>query len=161
LAIDNRREQRVLDERLRKSEQSRSLAWQVLQEIRSVLEILGDQRIPYEGEMKRFRAEGDFLLRALINLVSSSRSQIHQLERELTDFEKLTEQGELPREIHQAVHQMMRRCSRNGLSEDVLRGRLDKLRELRILPEDRVHSSNNVTLLLEFFSPCISKPNPC
>ena len=50
-----------VDERLRESEQSRHLAWQVLQEIRQVLEILGDQRIPYEGEMKRFRAEGDFL----------------------------------------------------------------------------------------------------
>ena len=29
------------------------LAWQVL-------EILDDQRIPYEEELKRFRAEGDF-----------------------------------------------------------------------------------------------------
>jgi hypothetical protein len=35
-----------LDERLRKSEQSRRLVWQALQEIRSVLEILADQRIP-------------------------------------------------------------------------------------------------------------------
>jgi hypothetical protein len=35
-----------LGERLRKSEQSRRMAWQVLQEIRQVLEILGDQRIP-------------------------------------------------------------------------------------------------------------------
>jgi hypothetical protein len=61
-------------ERLRQSEQSRRLAWQVLQEIRQVLEILGDQRIPYEGEMKRFRAEGDFLPRALANLISQSRS---------------------------------------------------------------------------------------
>jgi hypothetical protein len=36
------------------SEEGRRLVWQVLQEIRQVLEILGDQRIPYEGEMKRF-----------------------------------------------------------------------------------------------------------
>jgi hypothetical protein len=49
-------------ERLRQREQSLHLAWQVRQDIRQVLEILGDQRIPYEGEMKRFRAEGDFLL---------------------------------------------------------------------------------------------------
>jgi hypothetical protein len=49
-----------LNERLRASEQSRRLAWRVLQEIRLVLEILGDQRIPYEGELKRLRAEGDF-----------------------------------------------------------------------------------------------------
>jgi hypothetical protein len=57
-------------ERLRQSEQSRRLAWQVLQEIRLVLEILGDQRIPYEEELKRFRAESDFLVRALTDLVS-------------------------------------------------------------------------------------------
>ena len=35
-----------------------------------MLEILGDQRIPYEGERKRFRAEGDFLVRALVDLIS-------------------------------------------------------------------------------------------
>jgi hypothetical protein len=137
LAIDNRREQRVLDERLRKSEQSRSLAWQVLQEIRSVLEILGDQRIPSEGEMKRFRAEGDFLLRALVNLVSCNRSQIHQLERELAEFENLVEQHELHRDLRKALHQMIRLTSGAGLSQDQLRERLDKLKELRILPENR------------------------
>jgi len=38
-----------LDERLGRSEQSRRLAWQVLQETRQVLEILGDQRIPRTG----------------------------------------------------------------------------------------------------------------
>jgi len=53
-----------LYERLQASEQSRRLAWRVLQEIRLVLEILGDERIPREGEMNRFRAEGDFLVRA-------------------------------------------------------------------------------------------------
>ena len=63
-----------LYERLRQSEQSRRLAWQVLQEIRHVLEILGDQRIPYEGERKRFRAEGDFLVRALVDLISHCRA---------------------------------------------------------------------------------------
>jgi len=52
------------------------LAWQVL-------EILGDQRIPYEEELKRFRAEGDFLVRALTDLVSQCRSQIHKLEHDL------------------------------------------------------------------------------
>lgn len=85
------------------SEQSRRLAWQVLQEIRHVLEILGDQRIPREGELKRFRAEGDFLLRALADLVSVSRSRIHQLENEMTEFEKLAEQHEVPREIRRAL----------------------------------------------------------
>ena len=65
-----------VSERLRSSEQSRRLAWQVLQEIRRVLEILGDQRIPYEGERKRFQAEGDFLVRGLVDLVVQCRSQI-------------------------------------------------------------------------------------
>jgi hypothetical protein len=88
--------------------------------------------------MKRFRAEGDFLLRALVNLVSCSRSQIYQLECELTDFDKLTEQHELPREIRKAVHHMMWQPAGNGLSEDQLRERLDNLKEVHILPEHRV-----------------------
>jgi hypothetical protein len=54
-----------LEERLRDSEQCRRLAWQVLQEIRIVLEVLGDQQITREDEMKRFRAEGDFLRRRI------------------------------------------------------------------------------------------------
>jgi hypothetical protein len=111
-------------ERLRQSEQSRRLAWQVLQEIRQVLEILGDQRIPYEGEMKRFRAEGDFLLRALANLISQSRSQVHLLEHELTEFSKLVEQHDLPREIRKALHQMLRLSRGGGLDENQLRERL-------------------------------------
>jgi hypothetical protein len=88
--------------------------------------------------MKRFRAESDFLLRAPVDLVSYNRSQIHQLERGLSQFEKLTEQHELSREIRKAVHQMMRRATGDGLSEDQLRKRLDKLEELQILPEHRV-----------------------
>lgn len=87
---------------------------------------------------ERFRAEVDFLLRTLVNRVSCNRSQIHQLERDLTDFEKLAAQQELPREIRQAVNQMRRRCGGSGLSENQLRERLDKLKELQILPEHRV-----------------------
>jgi len=45
---------------------------------------------------------------------------------------------EPPREIRQALHQMMRRRTGNGLSEEQLRERLDKLKELHILPEHRV-----------------------
>jgi hypothetical protein len=109
-----------------------------------VLESLADQQIPREGEMKRFRAEGDFLLRALVNLVSFNRSQIHQLERDLTEFQKLTEQHELPREVRKAMHQMMRRRIGNGLSENQLRERLDKLTQLRTLPEDRTKFPSRV-----------------
>jgi hypothetical protein len=41
-----------LYERLLASEQSRRLARRILQEIRLTLEILGDQRISYEGGTK-------------------------------------------------------------------------------------------------------------
>ena len=129
-----------LDERLRTSEQSRRLAWQVLQEIRQVLEILGDQRIPYEGEMKRFRAEGDFLVRALVDLVVQCRSQIGRLESEFAELQKLAGERELPRDILQAMHHMASRQRRIGLSETQLRERLNQLQELHILPEHRVQS---------------------
>ena len=98
-----------IEERLRESEQSRRLAWQVLQEIRQVLEILGNQRIPREGEMKRFRAEGDFLLRSLVDLITQCRSQIHQLDHDFDELEKLVGGRELPRDVLQAVHHMTHR----------------------------------------------------
>ena len=122
-----------LDERLRTSEQSRRLAWQVL-------EILGDQRIPYEGEMKRFRAEGDFLLRALVDLISQCRRQVHQLGEGFRELEKLAGEHELPRDVLHAIHHMARRQRALGLSESQLRERLNKLQELHILPEHRGHS---------------------
>ena len=101
-------------ERLRQSEQSRRLAWHVLQEIRLVLQILGDQRIPYEGELKRFRVEGDFLVRALTDLITLCRSQIHQLEREFEDLEKLLGEPELPRDVLQAVWHPLWPAGKNG-----------------------------------------------
>lgn len=125
-------------ERLRQSEQSRRLAWQVLQEIRQVLEILGDQRIPYEGEMKRFRAEGDFLVRALVNVLSESRAHIDRLESEFAELQKLVSERELSRDVVQAVHHLSRRQKGIGLSETELRARLNRLQELHILPERRV-----------------------
>jgi hypothetical protein len=128
-----------LNERLRQSEQSWRLAWQVLQEIRQVLEILGDQRIPYEGEMKRFRSEGDFLLRALTDLISQCRSQIHQLGQGFEELEKLAAERELPRDVLQTIHHVARRQKGIGLSEEQLRERLTKLQDLHILPEHRVH----------------------
>jgi len=127
-----------LYERLRASEQSRRLAWRVLQEIRLVLEILGDQRMPYEGEMKRFRAEGDFLVRALVNLASTNRSHIHRLETEFAELAKLADDlPDVPRELLKAVHDLGRQRNKTGLNPDELRERLDKLSELRVIPEDR------------------------
>ena len=64
-----------------------------------MLEILGDERIPYEGERKRFRAEGDFLVRALVDLISQCCSQIHQLGRDFEELEKLAGEHELPRDV--------------------------------------------------------------
>jgi hypothetical protein len=86
-----------------------ALAWQVLQEIRQVLEILGDQRISHEGEIKRFRAKGDFLLRALTDLISQCRGQIHQLGQDVAELEKLAGERELPRDVLQTIHHMARR----------------------------------------------------
>jgi len=119
-----------IQERLRQSEQSRSLAWQVLREIRRVLEILGDQRIPYEGERKRFRAEGDFLVRALVDLISHCRAHLGRLESEFADLEELVAEHELPREVLQAVLHLSRHQKRIGLSDAELRGRLNQLQEL-------------------------------
>src|SRR5215469_13041791 len=99
-----------LYERLQTSEQSRRLAWRVLQEIRLVLEILADERIPYEGETKRFRAEGDFLVRALVNLISTSRSHIDRLETEFAELARLANDlPDVPRELLKAVHDLVRR----------------------------------------------------
>jgi hypothetical protein len=127
-----------LYERLRASEQSRRLAWRVLQEIRLVLEILGDQRIPYEGEMKRFRAEGDFLIRTLVNLLSTSRSHIYRLETEFAELAKLADAlPDVPQELLKAVRDLDGQRNKTGVSPDELRERLDKLNDLRVIPEDR------------------------
>ena len=128
-------------ERLRQSEQSRRLAWQVLQEIRQVLEILGDQRIPYEGERKRFRSEGDFLVRALVDALSACRFRIGRLECELAELEKLGTEQKLPREFLQALRRLSHRPNGVGLSDQELRQRLDQLKELHILPEQRAQVS--------------------
>jgi hypothetical protein len=39
---------KTTEERLRESEQSRRLAWQILQELRAVLDVLADEAIPRE-----------------------------------------------------------------------------------------------------------------
>jgi hypothetical protein len=132
-----------IQERLWQSEQSRRLAWQVLQEIRHVLEILGDQRIPYQGERKRFRAEGDFLVRALVDLISHCRAHLGRLESEFADLERLVCECELPREVLQAVLHLSRQQKGIGLSETELRARLNQLQELHILPENRVELGLN------------------
>ena len=137
-----------LNERLRQSEQSRRLAWRVLQEIRQVLEILGDQRIPYEGERKRFRSEGDFLVRALVDVVSAGRFRIRRSECELAEIEKLVAEQKSPREVLQALRHMTTRQEELGLSDRELRQRLDQLKERHILPEQRAHRMRRSLLLI-------------
>ena len=72
--------------------------------------------------MQRFRAEGDFLLRALTDLISQRRSQIHQLGQDFAELEKLAGERELPRDVLQTIHHMARRQRALGLSETQLRG---------------------------------------
>ena len=93
--------------------------------------------------MKRFRAEGDFLVRALVDLISQCRGQIQQLEHEFEELEKLGGERELPRDVLQAIHQMARRTRGVGLSEAELRERLNQLQELHILPEHRVQQGSS------------------
>jgi hypothetical protein len=49
--------------------------------------------------MKRFRSEGDFLLRALTDLISQCRSQIHQLGQDFEELEKIANEREPPRDV--------------------------------------------------------------
>jgi len=104
---------------------------------------LGDQRIPYEGERKRFRAEGDFLVRALVDLISHCRAHLGRLESEFADLERLVRERELPRDVLQAVRDLSRQQKGIGLSETELRERLNQLQGLHILPEHRVQPGLN------------------
>lgn len=89
------------------------------------------------AKRKRFRAEGDFLVRALVDLVVQCRSQIGRLESEFAELEKLAGEHELPRDVLQAMHHLVRRQGTLGLGEPQLRERLNQLQELHILPEHR------------------------
>jgi hypothetical protein len=91
--------------------------------------------------MKRFRAEGDFLVRALTDLITQCRSQIHRLGQDFEELEKLAAERELPRDVLQTIHHMARRQKTLGLSEPQLRERLNHLQELHILPEHRVQAN--------------------
>ena len=77
-------------------------------------------------------------MRALTDLVSHCRSQIHQLENEFQELEKLAGERELPRDMAQAMQHMARRQKGLGLTETQLRERLNQLQELHVLPEHRV-----------------------
>ena len=72
--------------------------------------------------MKRFRAEGDFLLRALTDFISQCRGQIHRLGQDFEVLENLAGEHELPRDVRQTIHYMSRRQRALGLSETQLRG---------------------------------------
>jgi predicted nucleic acid-binding protein len=93
--------------------------------------------------MKRFRAEGDFLVRALVDLISRCRAHLGRVEREFADLERLVAERQLPRDVLQAVLHLSRRKKGIGLSETELRARLNRLQELHILPEHRVQPGLN------------------
>jgi hypothetical protein len=61
-----------------------------------------------------------------------------RLESEFAELEKLAGEHELPREVLQAMHHLVRQQGTLGLSEQQLRERLNQLQELHILPEHRV-----------------------
>jgi hypothetical protein len=70
--------------------------------------------------------------------VSTSRSHIHRLETELGEIAKLADGlPDVPRELLKAVRDLDRQRTRTGLNPDELRERLDKLNQLRVIPEDR------------------------
>jgi hypothetical protein len=126
---------KTTEERLRESEQSRRVAWQILQEFRAVLETLGDEAIPRE-ESQRFRREGDFILRALLNLATASRLHIYKLEQGIKAFEGTLADCDLPRDARLELAQLSLLCRGSGLSNDEINRRLDRLRELRVLPQE-------------------------
>lgn len=68
-----------IHQRLKESEESRRRAWRVLEEIRLVLEVAADAQIPREN-VKRFRSEGDRLIKSLIITLFTLRSAIDRLE---------------------------------------------------------------------------------
>ena len=88
-------------------------------------------------------AEGDFLVRALVDLISHCRAHLGRLEGEFADLERLVGERDLPREVLQAVRHLSRRQEGIGLSETELRARLDRLQELHILPEHRIQPGND------------------
>jgi hypothetical protein len=96
-----------LHDRLRASEESRRRAWRVLEELRAVLEILGDARIPRENQ-KLFRAEGDRLLKALVQTLVTLRSLVGRLDAR----------------------------SAYGLTPEQIEERKDRLRKLRAFPDE-------------------------
>jgi hypothetical protein len=70
-----------------------------------------------------------------------NRTQIQRLENAFSELGELASRPQLPREFLKALHALhhaLQLGHGTGLSDDQLRQRLDKLRELRILPEDRI-----------------------
>jgi len=56
--------------------------------------------------MKRIRADGDFLIRSLVNCSTISRTQIHRLERAVAEVEELACRRAVAREFLKALHSL-------------------------------------------------------
>lgn len=72
-----------------------------------------------------------------MNAITISRTHIHRLETALSELEELADSHEMPSEFLKALHYALRLGQGTGLTEDQGRLRLDKVKELRILPEYR------------------------
>jgi hypothetical protein len=70
---------------------------------------------------------------------ADSRSAVWSVK--LAEIEKLVAEQKLPREVLQALHHIATRQKGLGLSDQELRQRLDQLKELHILPEQRARVS--------------------
>jgi hypothetical protein len=75
--------------------------------------------------MKRFRAEGDFPIRALVNSITiNRRTQIQRLGNAFSELRELASRSEVPREFLKALHHALQLGHCTGLSDDQLRQRL-------------------------------------
>ncbi len=121
-----------LEERLTRSEEGRRTAWQVLQNLRAVLEVVADEPYPKE---RSFRAEGRHLVMALWRALSSARRRIHDLEvaARLMD-ERLRRAGIIDHGV--ATFHALQPYRPAGLSPEELQARLDQLRELGVVQAD-------------------------
>ena len=115
---------------------SRAAAWpgRYFRSFAPFLEVLAEKAIPRE-ESQRFRREGNFILRVLLNLATASRLHIFELEHELQSFERALAYCDLPRDARLEFAQLTQLCRDKALSNDEINHRLDLLRELRVLPE--------------------------
>jgi hypothetical protein len=131
------REHMDLYERLRQSEQSRRLAWQFFKRSAKSWRFLATSGFPTKARGSASVRKGTFWCEPWSDVLSQCRFRVGRLECKLAELERLAAEQRLPREVLQAVCHLSRRQEGIGLSDQELRQRLDQLKELHILPEQR------------------------